>query len=143
MHVARRIAVIATFCLVLPASAALGASKQKASVPRSKASVTIAAPGKGHQGARISFRVVSVFTVAGNGAEHLTVFIAPPSASCPKTVRLPHGADSLLSGEPADRVLIANVLSDPLSKAGTWTVCGYLTAKSKITASARAHVRIS
>jgi hypothetical protein len=122
-------------CIAGPTSAVLGATN-------THAAVKITAPRTAAAGARISFKVVSTYAVLSNGAEALTVFIAPPRTSCPKAVRPPHGADTLLSREPADRVLIANVISDPLGRAGTWTVCAYLTHGRTTTAHARAKVKV-
>ncbi len=137
-----------TFGAVLAASIALAAGGAPAAPAAAKtknthATVTVTAPARAARGARISLRVTSVFSVVANGAEHLTVFIVRPGASCPHAARRPAGADPLLSGEPADRVLIANAISDRLQQAGTWTVCAYLTYGRQITATARARVAVA
>lgn len=131
-----------TAAAVLAFSLAACASVAGAKTTNTHASLTLVAPAHAVRRARIAVRATSVFSVVANGAEHLTVFITPPGVSCPKTVRPPRGARRLLSGEPADRVLIAKAISDPLSRRGTWTVCGYLTYGRLITAAARARVRV-
>jgi hypothetical protein len=142
MKAGRRIAAIAVLCAALPVSSALAKSSTTKAGKATKATVTVTAPAHASHNSRISLRVVSVFAVARNGAENLTVFLAPPGTSCPSSAKRPNSASSLLSSEPADRVLIANLLSDRLTVQGQWTVCSYLTKGSKVTAAARAHVQV-
>jgi hypothetical protein len=129
------LALACAACLAPATSPALAATN-------AHAKLTITAPATAATGGRISFKVLSTYVGLPNGAERLTVFVAPPGPSCPKAARPPHGADRLLAGEPADRVLIGNVISDPLRPAGTWTVCGYLTRGRTTTARATARVRV-
>ncbi len=94
-------------------------------------------PASVHTGRQAPFEVTSSFTQGANGSEALTVFlIAPPDRTCPADAVAPAGADSVLSGEAADQVLIVNALSGVLDVPGAWTACAYLTAGGSVTASA-------
>jgi hypothetical protein len=131
-----------TIAAAIVVAAGAPAASAKAKPKDTHATVTVTAPSQAGRAARISIRVTSVFSVVANGAERLTVFVAPPGVACPKTAKPPRGADSLISGEAVDRVLIANALSDRLARSGTWTVCGYLTYGGRVTAHARTRVQV-
>jgi hypothetical protein len=130
---------------VVPPAALASTSKHKTPPPKpSVDQVTMSVPKSAPKGQIVKFVVSSRFSDAGNGAEDMTIFLAPPSApACPKTPRPPHGADVVLSNEPADRVLVVDAQSDHLEQSGHWGVCSYLVKGRKITAKASASLQVS